>query len=201
MTTSPTSPQNSFGNRLFKTLLPLAVILLVVVGGLWIVKAKLGGKTAATSGAESETQDLNVGSVLPDFELQQFGTKKTLPVSKLGTKVTLINFWATWCEACMVEMPSLVKLRKAYKDKGFDLVEIDVDEKPESVLPKVLKELGVDFPVYLDPDAKLAELFDVHAIPLSLIIDKDRKVLMIETGERDWNGEDIHSKLEQWLSG
>ena len=60
-------------------------------------------------------------------------------------------------------MPSILKLREAYKDKGLTIVFVSVDEKPETVLPASLKSLGIDFTTYVDPDQKLAELFDEDA--------------------------------------
>ncbi len=203
-TTDPTTGNPS----LLKTLLPIGVILAIVVAGLIVVKSSLRPRTdtAATSGdttspANPGSSEMTLGSTLPDFAVTAFTAKNADTIGKAGGKVTLINFWATWCEACMVEMPSLVKLEAAYRAKGFKVVAIDLDDKPEAVLPKTLKELGITFPVYLDTDSKLSELFDVHAIPLTVIIDRNRKVLFMENGERNWNSEEIHSKLEQWLSG
>ena len=100
----------------------------------------------------------------------------------------------------MIEMPSIVKLRETYRAKGFEVVAINLDEKPTAALPQTMKKLGIDFTVYLDHDQKLADLFRVEAIPLTVILDKDRKVLMIENGEKDWDGAEFRAQLEKWLS-
>ncbi|MGZ3698075.1 MAG: TlpA disulfide reductase family protein, partial [Bdellovibrionota bacterium] len=120
--------------------------------------------------------------------------------SELKPKVTLVNFWATWCEACMEEMPSILKLRGRFKDRGFEVVAVNVDENPEAVLPATLKQLGIDFPVYIDKEGQVAGLFDVHAIPLTVMINSSRKVLLVQDGERNWMDEDLLSKMEKWLS-
>lgn len=192
MATLPASPRNT----IWKFLLPVIAIIALVIGGLTVLKSQLGKGDSHSSDSAVE---IRVGATLPDFSLQQFGGD-SIAVSSIPSKVFLINFWATWCEACVVEMPSITKLRNAYKDKGFEVLFINVDEEPEAVLPKALKQFGIDFPVYLDTDTKLAELFDVHAIPLTVIMDKNRQILLIETGERDWNASDIRSDLEQWLA-
>ena len=116
-------------------------------------------------------------------------------------KPIVVDFWATWCEACMVEMPSILKLRQEFKPKGFDLVAVNVDENPNAVLPKTLKKLGIDFPVFIDEENKLGDLFQIQAIPLTVIIDKDRKVLYIEGGEKDWYSKEVRELMQGWLGG
>ena len=120
-------------------------------------------------------------------------------LSDIKAKVILVNFWATWCEACMVEMPSIVQLRNEYKDKGFEVVGVNLDENFEAVVPKATKELGITFPVFSDVEGKITDYFDVHAIPLTVILGAGRKILFIENGDRNWNDQDIHHQLEQWL--
>ena len=179
----------------WKVLLPIVAILALVVGGLSLLKSKVtSGKANGTSAAV----EVQVGNTLPDFSLKKFGGN-SVKLSEIQGKAVLINFFASWCEACVVEMPSIVKLRDAYKDRGFEVVGVNVDENPDAVIPKLIKELGINFPVYTDPDQALAELFDVHAIPLTVVLDAKRTILMIETGERDWNGTEIHTQLDLWL--
>lgn len=186
---------------LAKALIPVVIILALVVGGLYAVKSQVSRPAgSAADGVPGGRAEIQVGKRLPDFELQQF-QGKALKASELGAKVTLINFWATWCEACMVEMPSIIKLRHAYSAKGFEVVAINVDQNPEAVIPRVTQKFGFGFPVYFDKDQKLSDLFDIEAIPLTVLIDKDRKILLIENGERDWNGSDIRARLERWLAG
>ena len=189
-----TEPQAKSRNPLIQVLIPILVILGLVVGGLFAVKKALG-----PSRPRVEHVEIQVGKILPDFVLKRFGPGQ-IQASALQSKVIMINFWATWCEACMVEMPSIVRLQHHYAAKGFAVIPINVDDNPETVLPSTLKKLGIDFPVYIDEGQKLAETFDVHAIPLTVIIDKNLKVLFIESGERNWNGDDFHADLEKWLA-
>ena len=77
---------------------------------------------------------------------------------------------------------------------------INVDDNPQSVVPEVLKELKIDFPIFRDSeDGELSDLFDVHAIPMTVIVNKARKVVYVENGERDWYGNDIRDQLDRWL--
>lgn len=204
MTTTPRAD----GDRIqpWKIVLPIIILLLVVAGVLSVIQRRLssttdgatGGAKAADGGAQLE--EIRLGGILPDHVLTRLAGGTT-PLSGLGAKVTLINFWASWCEACMVEMPSILKLREAYKAKGFEVAAINSDENPRAVVPPLVKKLGLTFPIFTDADGALAEKFDVHAIPFSVLIDRDRKVLMIETGERDWNATDVRAVVEKWTSG
>jgi thiol-disulfide isomerase/thioredoxin len=206
-----TTPAPSARNRIWKVLAPVGAILVLVVGGLYAVKSQVakqggphGGEATQTGGNAEGQAQMVVGATLPDFRLERFGTTgdaKFIQASQLKSKVTLINFWATWCEACMVEMPSIAKLWDGYKAKGFDVVAVNVDQNPDAVLPRTIQRLKLDFPVYVDKESKLADLFQIQAIPLSVVIDQNRKILMIENGERDWDGTDVHAELEKWLAG
>ena len=187
-----TAPPVSVKRNLFKVLIPVVVILGLVIAGLSLIKSRIGAQSPTIP------QEVAVGSVLPDFTMDTF-QGKPVQASQLTSKITLINFWATWCSACMTEMPSIVKLRGAYHDRGFEVAAVNVDENPETVLPPTLKRLAITFPIFLDHNGHLSELFDVHAIPLTVIMDKNRKVLMMESGEEDWDGPEFRAKLEKWL--
>jgi thiol-disulfide isomerase/thioredoxin len=181
-----------------KFIIPVVLIVGVAAGALFLIKSQLG-RPGGSSEAASDHGPARVGSIIPDFSLSS-AQGKPAKFSDVKAKVILVNFWATWCEACMVEMPSIVQLRNAYKDKGFEVVGINLDENQDAVLPKVEKELGIGFPVFGDTEGKITDFFDVHAIPLSVIVGAGRKILFIENGERNWNDQEIHQQLEQWLS-
>ena len=193
-------PGDTEKTSLIKIFVPIALILVLVVGGLYVVKSQFGKPTPGGTAGPSGPAEIQPGKTLPDFEINQFQGKE-LKASELGSKVMLVNFWATWCEACMVEMPSIIKLRNAYAAKGFEVVAVNVDQNPNAVLPRTIQKFGFGFPVYFDKDQKLSDFFNIEAIPLTIILDKDRKILLIENGERDWNGADIRAQLERWLAG
>lgn len=181
-----------------KVLIPLAVILVLVVGALAVVKSQVTKSQGDGAGVA-----IAPGSVIPDLTLHKFPSGEITLSEQLansGAKVLLVNFWATWCEACMIEMPSIMSLRNRFKDRGFDVAAVTVDENPGSVVPRVLERLKIDLPVYIDSDQKLSDLFDVHAIPLTVILDKDRKILHVEAGERDWDDDEVRSMVERWLT-
>ncbi len=178
-----------------RVFLPIVIILALIVGALMAIKASVKKE------ARLNTQQIELveNAEVPNFELTQLDGKK-VKLGDFSQKVVMVNFWATWCEACMVEMPSIVALREQFASKGFEILAVNVDENPTQVVPAVMNKFGMKFPVFTDKGNALAELFDVHAIPLTVIINKDHKILFIESGERDWNGEDVHQMLTKWLS-
>ena len=178
-----------------KIFIPILILLVVIVGSLMAIKASVQKEARLAN----QPVELNEGAELPNFALTALNGQQS-KVGDLPHKVMLINFWATWCEACMEEMPSLVTLRDQYAPKGFEVLGINVDENPSQVVPDTTKKMGIKFPVFTDKNNALAEMFDVHAIPLSVLIDKNRKILMVESGGRDWTADDIRQILDKHLA-
>jgi peroxiredoxin len=178
-----------------KVFIPIAIILVLIVGALMAVKASVHKEARLAT----QPLELTEGAEVPNFELSKLDGGK-VQIGDISSKVMMINFWATWCEACMEEMPSIVTLRDQYSSKGFEVLGINVDENPTEVTPPVVKKLGIKFPIFTDSGNNLAELFDVHAIPLTVIINKSRKILLVEPGGRDWNTDDMHQLLDKWVN-
>jgi peroxiredoxin len=177
-----------------KVFIPIAVILVLIVGALLAVKASVHKEARLTS----QPLELTEGAEVPNFELSKLDGSK-VQLADVPTKVNMINFWATWCEACMEEMPSIVTLRDQYSPKGFEVLGVNVDENPTEATPPIIKKLGIKFPIFTDPDNTLAEMFDVRAIPLTVIINKSRKILLVEPGGRDWDTDEMHELLDKWV--
>ena len=178
-----------------RLLIPIVVILGVVVVSLMAIKASFQRDIRATH----ERIELTEGAEVPNIELTQLDESK-VRLGDLTHKVMFINFWATWCEACMEEMPSLVQLREKYASRGFEILGVNVDENPIPIAANTAKKLGITFPIFTDKSGALGNQFDLNAIPLTVIINKNRKILMVEAGGREWNTEDIHQLIEKWLA-
>lgn len=175
--------------------MPVIIILVIVTGALLAIKHTVNKDTSrATQGVL-----LTEGAEIPPLDFIDL-EGKSVALSSLKHKVMLINFWATWCEACMVEMPSIVALREKYASQGFEVLGINVDENPKTAVPPTQKKFKMNFPIFTDLDGNLSTVFDVHAIPLSIIVDAHRKILYVESGERDWNDSEMNTLVERWLA-
>ncbi len=108
--------------------------------------------------------------------------------------VVLVNFWATWCKPCVKEFPELMKLYANYKDKGFKLIFISLDDLPDidTKLKPFLLKSGVDFTTYYNTFAKPEELIDYidkkwsGAIPSTYIYDREGKLKSSIIGNRTY---------------
>ena len=120
----------------------------------------------------------------PDFTLANpDGRKVTL--KDFRGKVVFLNFWATWCESCRDEMPSMQRLYREFKGKDFEIVGVNVKDKRPDALAFV-KKLQVTYPIVLDPDGEVGLLYGAFGMPLSYLIDKKGRVLARLLGPADW---------------
>jgi thiol-disulfide isomerase/thioredoxin len=106
-----------------------------------------------------------------DFTLKS-NSGKNIKLSELRGQVVMINFWASWCGPCRQEMPLLEQLYKKYQPMGFTLLGVNVEENSNDAI-KWLKGMEVSFPVLFDNESKVSDLYNVSAMPTTLIIDRD----------------------------
>lgn len=143
---------------------------------------------------------LKVGEVIPDLTFTDLDGSKT-KLSDLHAKVVVINFWATWCGPCVKEMPALQSLSDEYGNKGLTVVGVNVDEDPETVLAPFLSKHEIKFKSYVDPHGNLADRFSVSGLPLTLIVDEKRKLLLHHLGDEEWFDTNYRKQFELWLAG
>jgi cytochrome c biogenesis protein CcmG/thiol:disulfide interchange protein DsbE len=123
------------------------------------------------------------GAVAPDFELNILNANgKTMKLSDLKGKAVLLNFWATWCEPCKVEMPWFVDLQKEYGSQGLQIVGVSMDDEEEKTVSDFAKKMGVNYPI-LRGTEKIADLYGgIEGLPTSFFIDRSGKVIARESG-------------------
>jgi len=151
----------------------IAVVLLCVFAAFSIkVKTQLNAK-------ESPLAALKLGEPMPDFTLPDL-SGKTVKFSEVirDKKLVMINFWASWCVPCRLEMPGFEKIYGAKKAEGFTILAIDEDkERPK--LDAYLKEKPVSFPVLVDEDGTIAKQFGIRAFPTTIFVGGDGKILQV----------------------
>ena len=107
---------------------------------------------------------------------------KRVSLEQLKGKVVMVNFWATWCPTCKVEMPQWQKLYDAYRDKGFELIALSIDDD-EKLLRQVSKERGFSFPIAWRWDDKTDDNFgDIIGTPTLYVVDRTGKVAWMKRG-------------------
>ncbi len=120
------------------------------------------------------------GQTAPDFVLKS-ATGENLRLSEYRGDVVMINFWATWCGPCRQEMPLLDELYGRYQRVGFNLLGVNIDDDSRRAMAMV-NELGIKFPVLFDEDKKVSKLYEVEAMPLTLLLDREGTVRHIHHG-------------------
>lgn len=123
-----------------------------------------------------------VGNIAPGFTLKS-DSNKNLKLNDYRGQVVMINFWATWCSPCRQEIPHLNRLHERYHKAGFALLGINIDDQPR-IAREMMQKLSVAFPVLFDTDKRVSRLYDVGAMPSSLLIDRDGRIRYIHLGYR-----------------
>jgi peroxiredoxin len=130
----------------------------------------------------------------PEFTVPIRGGQR-FRLSEHRGKVVLVNFWATWCPPCREEMPSMERLWRQHRQQGFLLLAVSLDADPKLVGPFVA-EHGLTFPVALDPDVEVANLYGVRALPASFVVDRRGNLAGLALGPRTWDNDAAHSLVE-----
>ena len=116
----------------------------------------------------------------PDFTLKSKAGENIRLQEQRGN-VVLINFWASWCGPCREELPHFEKLQKDYEDLGFTVLAVNVDEDPEKA-NILLDDIPVTFPVLFDNDDEVSKLYDVRAMPTTVLVDRDGNQRLVHYG-------------------
>lgn len=132
--------------------------------------------------AKSPLEALTIGQKMPAFTLpDQKGFPVKFTEGPQTAKLTMINFWATWCVPCRMEMPEFEKLHAARQKDGLLILAVSEDEKL-SDLDAYLKAKPVSFPVLVDTDGTLAKQFGIRAFPTTILVDGGGQILRVIEG-------------------
>jgi thiol-disulfide isomerase/thioredoxin len=119
-----------------------------------------------------------IGSEAPDFDLRLLGGKgKTMQLSSLKGKAVIVNFWATWCEPCKIEMPWLVELQKKYGPQGLQIVGVAVDDSEDKTISDFAHKMGVNYPVVVGTEKVADQYGGVEGLPTNFFLDRSGKVV------------------------
>ena len=125
----------------------------------------------------------------PDFALKD-ATGKPLKLSDLRGKVVLLDFWATWCMPCKLEMPWFIEMRQKYQSRGFEVVGVSMDEKGWEAVKPFIADMHVNYPVVIGNDA-LADQFSkldasltpgLDMLPTTFVLDQEGRVAAVHQG-------------------
>ncbi|MFQ5480157.1 MAG: TlpA disulfide reductase family protein [Thermodesulfobacteriota bacterium] len=127
----------------------------------------------------------------PPFTLKGLDGEET-NLEGLKGRLVVLNFWATWCEPCRVEMPSLARLSGKFQGKGLIVIAVAGDRGlfARKNVKKFLAQYPLEFPVLIDPEGAVRKTYEVVYLPTTYIIGRDGLIIGKVTGERIWDGKE-----------
>ncbi len=161
---SPMPPRKESRSPLTLVIVAFAVALMLYVGF-----------HAARRNAGASTH-LSQSKVAPDFSLQSIDGRTT-HLSDFRGKAVLLNFWATWCGPCKIEMPWFVDLQNQYGSQGLQIVGVAMDDASKEDIGKFAKDMGVNYPILIGKESVGDQYGGVPALPESFLISRDGKVI------------------------
>ncbi len=172
--------------------------LLYVLVAIVVISAPLPVLAGSPRPDTPPAASVNVGGVAPDFTLKTF-QGDTVTLSKLRGKVVLVNFWATWCPPCRAEMPSMETLYQTLKDRGLEMLAVNVEEDAQEVLKDFLQKNPHSFTIPLDTQMRVQEMYNVYRFPETFVIDKNGVIVDHIIGARDWASPETIAYLSKLL--
>ena len=172
-------------DTLERKVLLIGLILVGVALTLFVVEKRRAAQAPAAASAgtvrKAPAPPAIRGKPFPDFELPDLDGGK-LRASDLKDKVVLVNFWATWCAPCELEIPWFIEFDKKYREKGFEIVGISLDEGDTGVIKRFVAKKKMNYKVVVG-DEKTAEAFGgILGLPTSYMVDRNGKLYSIHRG-------------------
>ncbi|HHJ53014.1 MAG TPA: TlpA family protein disulfide reductase [Caldithrix abyssi] len=178
------------------TVIGLVVVVVIALGYIFIgagnqpsTSGQAVAKPAAQATATSQSQNQNQEQELPmapDFTLHDLNNN-TVKLSDYRGKVVFVNFWATWCGPCRMEIPSFIELVDKYGKDGFVVLGIAVDPREFNKVPDFVQKMGMNYPVLLD-ETGVSNLYGgISSIPTTFVIDRQGRAVYRIVGSRPKN--------------
>jgi peroxiredoxin len=150
-------------------------LVLVVVAFVVALMLYVGYHKARNPGG-MPFRPLTASAPAPDFSLESLDGK-TMRLSDFRGKAVLLNFWATWCGPCKIEMPWFVDLQNQYGAQGLQIVGVAMDDASKEDIAKFAKDMGVNYPVLIGKEAVGNAYGGVPALPETFLIARDGKIM------------------------
>jgi cytochrome c biogenesis protein CcmG, thiol:disulfide interchange protein DsbE len=154
----------------------------------------MAGAAAVVSAAELKPWE---GGATPPFTVEDM-KGKSHDLSEYKGKVVLVNFWATWCEPCRAEMPSIDRLRIALKGKPFEVLAVNMAE-PLSRIEKFSEAMPLGFALMRDRDGSVSKTWRAKLLPASYLIGRDGRIHYVAYGELDWSSAPVRARVDELL--
>lgn len=128
----------------------------------------------------------SLGDPAPDFRLKNL-SGETVALDRYRGVVVMVNFWATWCGPCRVEMPAMEELYRTFLRKDFEILAVSTDAQGIAATRPFIQEFGLTFPVLHDADYQVGLAYGARTLPMTFLLDREGIIRHRVYGARDWH--------------
>ena len=178
-------------SALIKLAIAGAVFLMVVVVGI-------GSVVAADILPVAERHVVKLGELAPNFQLRDLNGR-LVALSDLRGKVVLLNFWATWCGPCRVEMPAMEQLYQTFPRKDFEILAVSTDAQGVAITRPFQQENHLTFPILHDADFRVGLIYGARSLPMTFMVDRQGVVRHQVFGARDWGAPEAQQLVQMLM--
>jgi len=159
-----------------------------------------GGLAAASHFMRDDLFPVTIGSTMPDFRAKVLGENRFKTSADYKGQVVLLNIWATYCEPCKEEIPSLQRLQEAYGDKGLKIIAVSVDNAvSEDSIRAFAKTYGVTFEILHDDSHEIERVLQTTGYPETFIVGREGTIRKKWIGADDWSSQGNRALVAQLL--
>lgn len=141
---------------------------------------------------------VRIGDEAPNFHLRDL-EGRVVSLEQFRGKVVLLNFWATWCGPCRVEMPAMEQLYRSFPRRDFEILAVSTDPQGAAVTRPFQQELGLTFPIVHDADYRIGLVYGARALPLTFMVDRNGIVRQKVPGARNWDASEARELVQALL--
>jgi len=175
-------------------------MVLILVATLWgcdsgYSESPIVGKESAQPVAYSRPA---INMPAPAFRLMDLEGEAHSLAAYQG-KVVFLNFWATWCGPCKVEMPAMEALYQAFRSQGMEILAVSVDQQGAVVTRPFKEAMGLSFPILHDSDYQVGLTYGARTLPMTYLIDRQGVIRQRVFGARDWNSQEARKLISELL--
>lgn len=176
----------------------LFFLTLILAGGLSLApfseteSSQFGKRSALERGV------VQVGDEAPHFALRDL-TGKVMSLSQSKGKVVLLNFWATWCGPCRIEMPAMEQLYRTFPRRDFEILAVSTDAQGAAVTRLFQQRMGVTFPILHDSDFRIGLVYGARTLPITFMLDRQGIVRQKIFGARDWASPEARELIHELM--
>ena len=178
----------------------------------WVRASLLGTFLVASAGCEAGSDEPSsqasaeaspvlervgprVGTTAPNFQLWDLNGNP-ISLAEYRGRVVLVNFWATWCGPCRVEMPAMERLYREFNRKDFEILAVSTDPQGVAVTRPFKESLGLSFPILHDSDFRVGVAYGARTLPITFLVDRQGMIRHRIFGARDWESPEARQLIQ-----